>query len=225
MWYQDRYIWCHVWFLCAGKHSLRRRQPGEKPQKSGNRAQTLVSFQVEVTLWAEMTHLLLLKPGQDCFLTYQLDQDSVLLVCREATVVLRVCCLLTEHKVQSRAILFLAWCMGASLPPLEQWNRVLSVLLNSHCISSLCFLVKVQSLQLFSGNIYTGPTHITAHIHVQPVLRGSFLILSAATQCLAAVSAATPPPTPRASSPTETRPYLGVHSPQCVLLVQGGKEG
>lgn len=55
----------------AGKHSLRRRQLAEKQQKSESKVQILVSCQVEVTSWAGMTHLLLPKPGQDCFLTHQ----------------------------------------------------------------------------------------------------------------------------------------------------------
>ena len=46
---------------------MRRRQPGAKPQKSGSKAQTLVSCQVEATSWAEMTHLLLPKLGRDHF--------------------------------------------------------------------------------------------------------------------------------------------------------------
>ena len=66
--------------FAAGKHSLRRRQPGEKPQKSGNRAQTSVNCLVEVTSWAEMTRLLLLRPGQDSFLTHQSERDSLLLM-------------------------------------------------------------------------------------------------------------------------------------------------
>ena len=50
----------------AERHSLRRKQYGGKLQKIGNKAQTSASCRVVVTSWAEMTRLLLPKPGVFC---------------------------------------------------------------------------------------------------------------------------------------------------------------
>lgn len=50
----------------AERHSSRRKLQGGKPQKSGNRAQTLVSYLEGATSWEEMTHLQLQKQGTTC---------------------------------------------------------------------------------------------------------------------------------------------------------------
>ncbi len=50
----------------AEKHSSRRKLLGGKLQKSGSRAQTLVSYLEGVTSWGEMIHLQLQKQGITC---------------------------------------------------------------------------------------------------------------------------------------------------------------
>lgn len=126
-------------------------------------------------------------------------------------------------------VLLLACCVSASVFLLDHWYRVLSFLLNSHvtpfphtfCESAINpALIRQRSCW---ANPYDGLYSCAPCVAWKLFDVKCSHAMPWCCFCCVQPPPPRPPPPPPPQSPTETCPHL--HSPQCILLVQGGKEG